>query len=146
MAKMSLKEQREWQRQRPEGAAAVWATVGETGVKIGSTAGLGGLGLVSELRENSVCVWVSVSVCECGGGTAGLGGLGLCQGDWSGRGQGLREALWEDSSGLTLGLEPKFVSAFSSLPHSPSRRWSSSTWRSSWKGCGQRWAWAPRKT
>ncbi|KAI4560215.1 hypothetical protein MJT46_012453 [Ovis ammon polii x Ovis aries] len=57
MAKMSLKEQREWQRQRPEGAAAVWATVGETGVKIGSAAGLGGLGLVSELRENSVCVW-----------------------------------------------------------------------------------------
>ena len=45
MAKMSLKEQREWHRHRPEGAAGVWATVGETGVKIGSAAGLGGLGL-----------------------------------------------------------------------------------------------------
>lgn len=52
MAKMSLKEQREWHRHRPEGAAGVWATVGETGVKIGSAAGLGGLGLVAELREN----------------------------------------------------------------------------------------------
>lgn len=52
MAKMSLKEQGEWHRQRPEGAAGVWATVGEMGVKIGSTAGLGGLGLVAELREN----------------------------------------------------------------------------------------------
>ena len=114
MAKMSLKEQREWQRQRPEGAAAAWATVGETGVKIGSAAGWED-SLVSELREDSVCVWASVSVCECGGGTAGLGGLGLCQGDWSGRGQGLREALWEDSSGPPLGLGPKFVSSFSSL-------------------------------
>lgn len=101
---------------------------------------------MSELREDSVCVWASVSVCECGGGTAGLGGLGLCQGDWSGRGQGLREALWEDSSGPPLGLGPKFVSSFSSLLHSPSWRWSSSAWRSSWKGCGQRWAWASRKT
>ena len=52
MAKMSLKEQGEWHRQRPEGAAGVWATVGEMGVKIGSTAGPGGLGLVAELREN----------------------------------------------------------------------------------------------
>ena len=46
MAKMSLKEQREWHRHRPEGAAGVWATVGETGVKIGSAAGLGGLGVL----------------------------------------------------------------------------------------------------
>lgn len=46
-------------------------------VKIGSTAGLGGLGLVSELRRAlGVCVWVSVSVCECGGGTGRAGRTG----------------------------------------------------------------------
>lgn len=61
MAKMSLKEQREWQRQRPEGAAAAWATVGETGVKIGSSAGLGGRPGVGAEGELGVCV----GECEC---------------------------------------------------------------------------------